>query len=576
MDGYLKELIENIKSVCSNLEDRDNMAMLSDDWESLFKEYDDWILLHCSMPYLTLNSYLYPPSKIEAINQYIDLSGDLMCSRPPYPINDTELSKNKSYLFPYWREDDFFKEAIHPLCFKKNYPGYERENYLELNQLITHSLELHLSDKKESGTYCAINGSGEEVEKIKIIDKEKINLIVIKKKTLDKLLHLGDWTLVGFFDFRRTKSHDPGSLKSKDGITKKLGIKYKIKYSDGNRVEHANFYGWHIRKPICSKSDVLVDDEEEGPRKYESFIIYDSQNKCIFKDYSIAPDNFCNHHSEKNREHLPPAISPVCFKPEVLDNYKNNPDKYQLEDRTITCHGAWSLDYHFNPKTRQVIVYAKHLGQLPYREQLHWKRYNEKPPSPNLKEIVSERALQTDFLAEFPGQESLLVQLRTHLKNLEKINFEQIGPIWSSEGKRWEELARGLYEVQTENEKEWKDFVKALNNTINEKFQEKALRKIASRYIDKESIPKEWGRLGLLKVIIEKVSPEKIYVIHKILNDLQKARNKPSHSNDRIPWKGSSVELSRKQLEEVINAIKNLVDIFSQIKKEIENEHRPN
>lgn len=108
---------------------------------------------------------------------------------------------------------------------------------------------------------------------------------------------------------------------------------------------------------------------------------------------------------------MPYETSPIFFKAEILDKYKNNPDKYELQERTISCRGGWSLQTYDINKYNQVHTYAVYLARLPYKEQLHWLQYNEEP-----KGEISERAFQTDFAAQY-SKASPLQQLKRSLKN---------------------------------------------------------------------------------------------------------------------------------------------------------------
>ena len=580
MDDYLEEIIDSIKKINSDLDDKDNKAMLStDDWEPIFGNFNDWVVLHLSSSGpCGMDSYLIPPLEENKINfNSIDLSdrNSSFCDHPDY-LDTIHLAK-PPLLKPYW--GDSFTKASHPFYFKRAYYGYKKHFYIEFNQLIAHSLDLHWIENKKS--YCSMNSTGEEIEKIKRIDKSEkgIDLIVIKRQTLDKLLYLGNWVLVRHFQFIRKRKNGDSNAKDeigsdKTGKTEKHEVSFRVIYTGQDRIEFADFYGWHIRKPTHSKDDVLVDNEEEGHQRYESFIVCDFKNRRVLKDYSIKPENFVPYSSRKSD--LPHEMSPIFFDAEVLDKYKNNPCKYQLKNRNITLlpQGWYLKSYDIN-KYNQVHVYAKYLSHLPYKEQLHWKQYNTDPRGNKLQKIISKEALQTDFFGELSEERPLLDQLRNKLKNLENINFGKhtnIGSIWSLGGKNWEVASEGLFEVHTENPKSLKDFVCSLNNIVNELFQVKSLRMIAKYYANKDlknPDTEEEGKLNLLKKIIEKVSPEKLSITYKILKDLQNQRSKLSHKNPLAPLQGSLVETSKKQLEEIIAAIENLVDIFLHIKDDI-------
>lgn len=113
---------------------------------------------------------------------------------------------------------------------------------------------------------------------------------------------------------------------------KERGIKYEIiKF---NNDECIKFRGAQIESPKIFKKKAFTwrfgKDDEEEKGKYCKFIIFDWKNKRLLKDYSINPKKFANYFQQSN---LPFETSPIFFKAEVLDKYKNNPDKYDLSKK---------------------------------------------------------------------------------------------------------------------------------------------------------------------------------------------------------------------------------------------------
>ncbi|MFX0197815.1 MAG: hypothetical protein ACFFCW_16970 [Candidatus Hodarchaeota archaeon] len=257
---------------------------------------------------------------------------------------------------------------------------------------------------------------------------------------------------------------------------------------------------------------------------------------------------------------MPYTTSPVFFKAEVLDKYKNNPDKYELGERTITCRGGWFLQTYDINEHCQVHTYAIYLAQLPYKEQLHWLQYNEEPKGP-----ISERAFQTDFEAKFPDEIPKLQQLQESLESLGKITVEPDNvTIWAPKGGSWESASKGLYYVNTENPNQWHDFIMALANTTNEGFVKKSLSKIAVRLgcVDE----KQRGTLGLIKFILEaSKNKEKIPIIHGVLNELQGSRSKGKAHGAWITPKGSLIEDADKRLQDIIVAIDELKKVVGSL-----------
>ena len=55
---------------------------------------------------------------------------------------------------------------------------------------------------------------------------------------------------------------------------------------------------------------------------------------------------------------LPFEMSPAFFHPEVLTRYKSDSDKYTLQDRSISCRGAWHLQtYDINDAGQGAYVH---------------------------------------------------------------------------------------------------------------------------------------------------------------------------------------------------------------------------
>ena len=114
-------------------------------------------------------------------------------------------------------------------------------------------------------------------------------------------------------------------------------------------------------------------------------------------------------------------MSPVFFKAEILHRYKADTVKYELDDRSITCRGAWSLRTYDVNKEGQVHTYLRYLGELPYKEQLYWQSFNEWP-----KGGLSERAITTDFRGDFYRGYDPLNNLKRAVMDLD----ERAPPWW--------------------------------------------------------------------------------------------------------------------------------------------------
>lgn len=560
LETIFQNLINRILEVQKSHKDSsDKKAMFSRNWEFIFSDFDGWLVLHCSTVKQLGGYWIYPMLRPKANVDSLKEQLPSFSFTPSSAAYGFVTSGDKHWIEPYWGDHEDFDNSEIPLFFFRHYYGYPRdkESYYEFNQLVTHLLDLHKSVKHNS--YCRTNEQGDEIEKIKIIDHDEVKLILVRKKTLEKLLYLGKWVLIRYFNFIRYKTDYPpfSNCTCTQFEPEEYEAKYEItKCGD----EYIEFRGAQIQRPETPKEQLLSwrgsDNEEE--KRYAAFIVYDWKNKTILRNYSIDPQNFANYFTKSD---LPFETSPIFFKAEVLDKYKNNPDKYDLSERNISCRGGWSLTTYDINEHNQVHTYAVYFARLPYNEQLHWLQYNEKA-----KGGISRRAFQTDFEAKWSDEKSKLQQLK---KSLERLGSLKVGKekhvIWSPKGGSWDTASKGLHYVNSENPNQWHDFIIALANTINEGFQKKQLKIIAT---DLGNTKQELGTLGLIKFILESSNNrEKIPTIHSVLNDLQKKRAKgKAHGSWNTP-EGSLIQDSNKRLQDVIHAIEELIQVFGSIAK---------
>lgn len=556
MEAIFKSLIDRILRVQnSHIESPDEKAMLSRNWEFIFSDFDGWVVLHCSTKRLGgywMYPMLCPTDRVDSVKKTLPHFNVSMSSSAYCHIS----SGDEHWLEPCWGKPKDFKKSEIPMFFYRQYYGYSKgeENYVEFNQIVTHPLDLHWSPTKSS--YCRINSQGDEIEKIKIIKNEEVSLKLIRRNTLDKLLHLGEWALIRYFEFSRLKSESPSfeSCTTRLIEPEEYEAKFELRICGD---EYISFRGAQIGRPKTPKEQLLSwqNDDEEEEIKYADFIVLDWKNKKILKNYSLNPINYANYFTESA---LPFETSPVFFKAEVLDKYKNNPDKYELSERTITCRGGWYLQTYDINDHNQVHTYAVYLSRLPYKEQLHWLQYNEEP-----KGAISKRAFQTDFEGKFPEGRSRMEQLQNSLERLGKLKIEgEI--IWSPKGGSWESASKGLFYVNSENPNQWHDFIIALANTTTEGFQKTSLRKIAALYgINDEKL----GTLGLIKhILTSSKNEEHIPDIYGVLNDLQIRRGKgKAHGTWDTP-QGSLVKDANARLQAIIQSIEKMIEVFEALK----------
>ena len=199
-------------------------------------------------------------------------------------------------------------------------------------------------------------------------------------------------------------------------------------------------------------------------RRYESFIAVDWKNDVI-REISTEPGQTANYFTQSD---LPFEMSPAFFHPEVLMRYKSDSDKYTLQDRSISCRGAWHLQTYDINDAGQVHTYIVYLRQMPYEEQLCWKAHNEPPKAP-----ISKRAVRTDFEGNWKSEYDALQSLRQAVRQLN----EKTPPWWIQRSVKV--IERVHYPV-TASPDEWADEILRLDQLVIEGLSRTKLRSLAT------------------------------------------------------------------------------------------------
>lgn len=372
------------------------------------------------------------------------------------------------------------------LVFHRAFEGRQGEKrYCEVLQKFSHAFELHFL--AERNCYCRLDRSGDIEDVIRVIEipgrgaRPGISAVTFNRAVLDEYLAITDSALVIAFDFTRVP---PKGFRGWDQVGQEQKVvEDDIFYRSHIEPGHASYMrGVQIVHSAISADAVIrdLDSQGEKPREYASFVAWDFKNKVI-REISTAPGAIANYFTDSN---LPFETSPAFFRPEVLLKYKSDSDKYRLQDRSISCRNAWSLQSYDINEAGQVHTYLIYLQRLPYDEQLYWKSHNEAP-----KASISKRAFTTDFEGNWYNEYDPLASLKGILTELDQIQV----PWWAL---RSEELLSRVHYPVTASPDEWSNEILQLHQILVEGFETKWLRKKAVE-LGRNSEPK----LGSLKLI---------------------------------------------------------------------------
>jgi hypothetical protein len=360
-------------------------------------------------------------------------------------------------------------EKAQPITYLRYFEGKgDKKGYVEVSQFLTHLHDLHFMDERQA--YCRLNKDGDIEEVIKMLyPPEGGYVATIKQDVLDFHLFLNKSVLVRFFD--RVIYDKEAGLDQKDqqksdfsDEANEIYAHRGILYNQNGLATSSWIRGFQVIRNIQPRKIMLarLTGKDLEPKKYETFVAFDFKHKRI-AELSCDPRELGNYFVQSDK---PFQTSPAFFKPDVLLKYKQDPEKYTLDQRYITCRNSWHLQTYDINEAGQVFTYLCYLGDLPHNEQLHWKQYNENP-----KAGISERALKTDFKAEWDLSYEPLSELKLSLEELLKTKSK----LWLCHDAS---LFNQLNYVVSDSVKEWSDEIQTLDKLVIEGLNYSYLKRL--------------------------------------------------------------------------------------------------
>lgn len=375
------------------------------------------------------------------------------------------------------------------LIFRREFTGVDQERApIEISQKLVHSLGLYFVPERNS--YCRLNHHGDIEDVIRIFQQAedkpggRLDAVTILRADLDKFMALSKQSLVIRFDFTRFAE---GSFSGWGALDRSEVSVDDLYYHSGSSAAGSYCNGVLVVRSKVTVAKLIQQwkaEEDRSSRQYAIFKIYDRKNSKEVET-SCAPTSLSNYFQDSQ---LPWEISPAFFRAEVLHRFKADPEKYSLDDRSISCRGAWSLrSYDLNDEG-QVHAYIGDLAKLPYEEQVYWQSFNVWP-----KGSISKRAHQTDIVGSWHFDYEPVGAIKQIIADLDKSP-----PAWWNS--RGELLAAAVHHPATDSVKEWADEILALDQFLVEGFLIKPLRIIAEGL--GRPIQSSWASLRVLQEIL--------------------------------------------------------------------------
>lgn len=449
-------------------------------------------ILYASLNAIYVHGVLVPEAALEGVS-HEELSRDFIQPDASWIIEHASGGgkPDRVYLDPPLRRlGKKFKDG-EKLVFKRSFSGRKGPSPVEISQKLVHALDLHFVEERNA--WCHLDDDGDIVEVIKIVREffddwtHDITLVTIPTKDFAEYMRLSGTVLLYFFDFTRT---NPRSFPGWNNTTAINHDAPDLFYHGGIMGQGSYINGHMIVRPAITYQDIVAEYmERRNPtsREYATFKAINLETRERV-EVSTNPKDLRNYFQAKSEKPL--EMSPVFFKAEVLQRYKADSEKYDLEDRTIACRGAWSLRTYDINDQGQVTTYLRYLGELPYKEQLYWQSFNEWP-----KAWLAERTITTDFKGEFYVGENPLNELKSAVRGL-----DEKPPVWWQP--RGEDVRKAVRYPVTASQSEWGNEVLALDQLVNEGFLPSPLRKHAEALGIKTQ--PDWRQFKLLEEILAK------------------------------------------------------------------------
>lgn len=453
----------------------------------------DEILLYASGPCLLIHSVLTPDEIVEVpdhkdLDRAHIMSDDAWCIQKSYGGG----KGHRVYLEPPLSNAGFNSlVGSEKLVFIHSFEGVKNfEPPIELSQKLVHALDLYYLDERSA--YCRLDGKG-DIENVITIHHdathdpwERVRAVTIRSHDLATYMALSGASLVTLFDFARFAK---GGFSGWDNTNEETFETKDLFYRHRKVPKHASYVNGQIVLRTGLTQDDLVykskAEDDASSRQYGLFKIIDRKNDNALVETSCGPDHIVSYFTESN---LPWEISPAFFRPDVLQKYKSDPEKYTFGDRSISCRGSWYLKTYDINEAGQVHTYIGYLADRPYEEQLYWQSFNEWP-----KANISSRARQTDILGEFETTEDPLNDLKEVIRELDRKP-----PNWWKP--RGEAIVDAVRYPATDSASEWGDEILALDHLGVEGFLVKGLREIVKN--NGGSFEKDWASLKVLETVL--------------------------------------------------------------------------
>lgn len=320
-------------------------------------------------------------------------------------------SENGNWVTTYFR--NYEGPEVEPLVLEQSFYGAAPDTYLISEEF---RLLMHLWLDPTSGNYFVIGDAGEKDLAIKL-EGERISVRtpILRRYQAARQLDLLLFTDSAVF----VETDEP--LKSFEDMNEPGHVEDGLNFVEFH-VGETRMLGRRLLSRLLTKRVLPPPPQEQSgiwpwdraEEVYPQFIIDEDRNGRPVR-FTCQEDELANYFG-KNPD-APHYLTPVFFKPEVLQRYYDDPEHYSISDGRLSFGNLWGVQID-NGNPDVVMVFLGDIGRdIPNSHRAHWLAYNVPPVG-----RMSESTFRRSFLAQFAETENP--------EHLFKHAYEEFQSIW--------------------------------------------------------------------------------------------------------------------------------------------------
>lgn len=370
-----------------------------------------------------------------------------------------------------------------PIIFCKYHPLNPEHFSVELIQTFLLFHDAFLVPEKHE--YQRVNEDGDVEVVAKFSDEEGNIWVKVNVHLLRDYLAANSSYLVRYHDHRRKSLSDPRDFLGTEYEKKPVsGESYRFELcvssmKDSHQTEFkrlSTLLGKDIVMPFTKPLEYHRYQFTCQPEKEYGEFIYKIDVQGRELKSTCDKEKLSNYFVDRGTPHY---LTPVFFAKEVLRKYYASPSRYRVGKRGVSCLNKWSLEIDENQEGL-VQAYLGDMGDIPYKEQLHWMSHNVSP-----KGGITRERYKCDFCCDpIEPQNDPVYYFKKEFELLQIESNEVLGeplfrPLRDDDAHRYSSIRMPLNEEWTEINEQVQSLAVLIPDSINVKLLKHLIKQTA-------------------------------------------------------------------------------------------------